>query len=147
MRIRTYRLFPLDKCVVWSTSGFLLATLSNARRAPCPRSLFPENAHPIKCSRKPEMIAPPKSVKGARGLEAATSCATSRLLQRANKICACPRECVPKLRMTEPASVHEGFYPILSQYAEIGAQAVQSEPNAVFSSQQVRGEPERNHPS
>jgi hypothetical protein len=39
-----------------------------------------------------------------------------------------------------------GFYPNLSQYAEICAQTVQSEPSGVVSSQQLTGEPERNHP-
>ena len=34
---------------------------------------------------KPEVIAPPKSVKGARGLEDATSCPTSRLSNEQTK--------------------------------------------------------------
>jgi hypothetical protein len=38
------------------------------------------------------------------------------------------------------------FYPNLSRYAANRAQTVQSEPNGVYSSQQLRGEPERNHP-
>ena len=38
------------------------------------------------------------------------------------------------------------LYPNLSQYAANHAQTVQSEPNGVFSCQQLRGEPERNHP-
>ncbi len=41
--------------------------------------------------------------------------------------------------------MHESFYPNLSQYVEIRAQTAQSEPNGVFSSQQLTGEPERNH--
>jgi hypothetical protein len=38
------------------------------------------------------------------------------------------------------------LYPNLSQYAANRAQIVQSLPNRVYSSQQLRGEPERNHP-
>jgi len=38
------------------------------------------------------------------------------------------------------------LYPNLSQYNEIRAQTVQSGPNAVFSYQPFRGEPDRNHP-
>src|SRR5258706_5109772 len=36
--------------------------------------------------------------------------------------------------------------PNLSQYATNRAQTVQIEPNGAFSCQQLRGEPERNHP-
>ena len=39
-----------------------------------------------------------------------------------------------------------GVYPNLSRYAASRAQTAQSEPNGAFSSQQLRGEPERSHP-
>jgi len=47
-----------------------------------------------------------------------------------------------------PATTPQGksLYPNLSQYAANRAQTVQHEPNGVFSCQQLRGEPERNHP-
>ncbi len=38
------------------------------------------------------------------------------------------------------------LYPNLSQLAASRAQTVQSEPNGVFSCQQLTSEPERNHP-
>jgi hypothetical protein len=38
------------------------------------------------------------------------------------------------------------FYPNLSQCPANRAQTVQSEPSGVVSSQQLTGEPERNHP-
>ena len=47
-----------------------------------------------------------------------------------------------------PATTLQGksLYPNLSQYAANRAQTVQSEPNGVFSCQQLTSEPERNHP-
>jgi hypothetical protein len=47
-----------------------------------------------------------------------------------------------------PATTPQGksLYPNLSQYAANRAQTVQSEPNGVFSFQQVTNEPGRNHP-
>ncbi len=44
-------------------------------------------------------------------------------------------------------SLSNGLYPNLSQCAELPAQTLQSLPNAVLSSQQLRCEPERNHPT
>src|SRR5258706_595127 len=40
----------------------------------------------------------------------------------------------------------KSLYPNLSHYAANRAQTVQSEPNGAFSCEQLRGEPERNHP-
>jgi hypothetical protein len=51
----------------------------------------------------------------------------------------------PKTGAVE-TSLYTSFYPNLSQYAANSAQTVQSVPNGVFSCQQLRGEPERNHP-
>jgi hypothetical protein len=44
------------------------------------------------------------------------------------------------------AGFQKGLYPNLSQYAANRAQTVQTEPNGVFSFQQLTSEPERNHP-
>jgi len=47
--------------------------------------------------------------------EPATSCSTGRRSNEQTKYVLTPRECVPKPRVTGPASVHESFYPNLSQ--------------------------------
>jgi len=51
-----------------------------------------------------------------------------------------------EVRRSSQPPKRESLYPNLSQYAANHAQTVQSEPNAVFSFQQVTSEPERNHP-
>src|SRR5258708_27418723 len=50
-----------------------------------------------------------------------------------------------RCRPSQPPK-RKNLYPNLSQYAANRAQTVQREPNGAFSCQQLRGEPERNHP-
>ncbi len=50
-----------------------------------------------------------------------------------------------RCRPSQPPK-RKSLYPNLSQYAANRAQTVQIEPNGAFSRQQLRGEPERNHP-